>query len=318
MNKALLGILAALAVVPASVAMACSSDGQQGIFPKNNAYIPVGNSATHSALKEEFDNANAKMLALYAPVFEAQGRELKIIADWEDGTVNAYADRKGNVSEVHMFGGLARHTKVTADGYMLVICHETGHHIGGAPKKGASWATNEGGSDYWATLKCAREVWKDEDNAAKVASMEIPQSVTQQCQKAFDSSFDIAICQRAAMGGKSLADTLGALGRTGDTDFDKPDPAVVSRTNNNHPAAQCRLDTYFAGAVCNKTKDSAPSDSDPRVGSCASENGETLGVRPACWYATMDTSPTPDGGDGDSDSGSSWPSMRIKRRVSTR
>lgn len=314
MNKALLGILAALAVVPASVAMACSSDGQHGIFPKNNAYIPVSNSATHSAIKEEFDNANAKMLALYAPVFKAQGRELKIIADWEDGTVNAYADRKGNVSEVHMFGGLARHKKVTADGYLLVICHETGHHIGGAPKKGSSWATNEGGSDYWATLKCAREVWKDEDNASKVAAMEIPQSVTDGCQKAFDSASDIAICKRAAMGGKSLADTLGALGRSGDTDFGKPDPAVVRSTDHSHPAAQCRLDTYFAGAVCNKSKDSTGSDTDPTAGACAQENGETLGIRPLCWYAPAGTS-TPN--DDPGDTGSSWPSMRIKRRVST-
>jgi hypothetical protein len=33
-----------------------------------------------------------------------------------------------------MFGGLARHELVTDDGFMMVVCHETGHHLGGAPR----------------------------------------------------------------------------------------------------------------------------------------------------------------------------------------
>jgi hypothetical protein len=311
MNKALLGTLVALAVVPASVAMACTSDGKDGIFPANNLYIPAGHSLAFSATQEEFNNAVNKMQKHYAPFFTAQGRTYKIIADWEDGTVNAYANQNGKVSEVHMFGGLARHKKVTADGFMLVICHETGHHLGGAPRKGTSWASNEGQADYFATLKCGREIWGDEDNEAVVAKMEIPQTVTERCQKAFDSAKDIAICKRAAMGGKSLADTLGDLGRTGDTDFDKPDPSVVTEMDDDHPAAQCRLDTYFAGSVCNKSKDTAPDARDPTVGACSQEKGDTLGVRPLCWYLPMTKTPggpTPPPSRG----GSSWPSARVK------
>jgi hypothetical protein len=308
MNKVLLGILAALAVVPASVALACSSDGKSGIFPENDLYIPVSKFAVYSATQEEFSNAVDKMQKHYAPFFEAQGRTYKIIADWEDGTVNAYANQSGSVSEVHMFGGLARHEKVTADGFMLVICHETGHHIGGAPRKGARWASNEGQSDYFATLKCAREIWADEDNVAIVSKMEIPQTVTTACQKAFDTAEDLAICKRAAMGGKSLADTLGDLRKTGDTDFEKPDPKVVSRTDDNHPAAQCRLDTYFAGSVCNKAKEGSLSNSDPTVGTCSQENGETLGIRPLCWYKPVDRTPQPN----PPKPRSSWPSVGLR------
>lgn len=307
LNKALLGTLAALAVVPASVALACTSNGKEGIFPENNLYIPVNRFAKYATTKEEFFNAVAKMQKTYEGVLTTQGRELKIVADWEDGTVNAYATRKGNVSEVHMFGGLARHEKVTADGFMMVICHEMGHHIGGAPKKGAMWASNEGQSDYFATLKCAREIWKDEDNTAIISMMDIPQVVIERCQKAFDQPEDLAICKRAALAGKSLADTLGAMGKTGDTDFDKPDPKVVTATNNNHPAAQCRLDTYVAGAVCPKSKDDGVSETDPKPGTCAAELGEILGVRPGCWYAVEQKNPTPPR------SGSKWPKVGARR-----
>ena len=315
MNKSLLGVLAALAVVPATVAMACTSDGKDGIFPENNLYIPVSKFALYSASKEEFFNAVNKMQKHYEPFFAAIGRKYKIIADWEDGTVNAYATQNGKTSEVYMFGGLARHPKVTEDGFMMVICHETGHHLGGAPRKGGSWASNEGEADYFATLKCAREIWGDEDNEAIVAKMEIPKIVTDTCQKAFDSAKDIAICQRASMAGKSLGDTLGDLGQTGDTDFSKPDPKVVTEMDDDHPEAQCRLDTYFAGAVCNKSKDTPIDARDPTIGACSQEKGETLGIRPLCWYLPATKSPSQPS-EPPSRGGSSWPSSRVKRHAS--
>lgn len=317
MNKALLGTLAALAVVQASAANGCSSDGKSGIFPENNLNIPVSKFAVYSTSEEEFNSAIAKMQAAYDPVFAAQGRVYKIVADWKDGTVNAYANRSGNVSEVHMFGGLARHKKVTADGFMLVICHETGHHIGGAPRKGVSWASNEGQSDFFATMKCARKIWAKDDNSAIVAAMEIPAFVTEKCQKAFNTDSEIAMCKRAAMGGKSLADTLGDMSNTGDTDFTKPDSASVSSTDDNHPKAQCRLDTYFAGSVCSKTNaDDVLSNTDATVGSCSEEKGDVLGVRPRCWYkvASPGEEPTPSPAPKPDRPRSSWPSVRLGQK----
>jgi hypothetical protein len=311
MNKALLGVIAAFAVVQASVALACSSDGKIGIAPENDLYIPVSKFAVYTITEEEFDAANEKAQEYYAPVFEAAGREYQLIADWEDGTVNAYANRSGNVSEVHMFGGLARHPKMTKDGYMLVICHETGHHIGGAPRKGISWASNEGQSDYYATISCARHMWADEDNESVVASMDVPGIVTERCEAAFTDSSEIAICQRAAMAGKDLGDTLGDLGRTGDTDFNTPDTNVATRTDDNHPKAQCRTDTYFAGAVCAKDVGDVMPD-DAKVGACNATDGETLGSRPLCWY-------NPNTGTGGGDGGgSSWPTLGMRKRASSR
>ena len=67
-------------------------------------------------------------------------------------------------------------TTITVDGMALVACHEMGHHMGGAPKidgwYGSSWATNEGGADYYGTLKCARRFFAGDDNASIVKTLD--------------------------------------------------------------------------------------------------------------------------------------------------
>jgi hypothetical protein len=151
-------------------------------------------------------------------------------------------------------------------------------------------------------------MWADEDNESIVADMEVPPVVTERCEAAFSDSSEIAICVRAAMAGKDLGDTLGDLGRTGDTDLSTPDTNVVSRTDDSHPKAQCRTDTYFAGAVCAKDAGDILSD-DPTVGACHSSLGDTSGTRPLCWY-------NPTSGTGGGGGGSSWPSLGMRKRAS--
>lgn len=317
MKKSALSFLAILAFSSASLALACTKDGREGIFPENDRYIPAhaytGNppaEGTNLMTEASFMASIARAEKIYSPVFVAQGRVYKIFPRWTDGTVNAYAKQNGNASEVYMFGGLARHPKMTTDAFELVICHETGHHLGGAPKSRSMfgsirWASNEGEADYFSTLKCAREMWKTDDNEALISKMNIPSTVIERCQKSFDQPSDLAICKRSAIAGKALGDTLSEMNKGVETEFDKPDAKVVTRMYNAHPEAQCRLDTYFAGAVCPKSKDEVMSDTDPRVGACSQENGDTLGVRPLCWYVLFDPNKRPS---------SAWPSSGIARR----
>ena len=80
--------------------------------------------------------------------------------------MNAFAKQGASTWEVHMYGGLARHQAVTADGFALVVCHELGHHLGGAPQKvdwfgRLRWASNEGQADYWGTAKCFRKLLEE-------------------------------------------------------------------------------------------------------------------------------------------------------------
>lgn len=291
MKTKLIALIAGLAM-PTSIALACTEDGKEGFFPENNLWIPapVGKSIAEDQFNAVIDRAEQ----IYGPKFKADGKTLIVKRKWTDGTVNALARRplfSRKKAIVEMFGGLARHNLVTSDAFALVLCHEIGHHIGGTPSISSGLSgkfANEGQSDYFATLKCAREIWAQDDNVAIMANVNVPTTVTALCQKSWDSAEDIALCQRSAMAGKSLGDTLGSLPTNPadrmTTDFDKPDQTVVSRTNNAHPKAQCRLDTYFAGALCTKSVTENVSFSDEMAGTCNTSRGDDLGVRPLCWF----------------------------------
>lgn len=269
----------------------CTTDGSEGIVPENDMKIPATmKSLMNSNLDEaEFNAVVDKVTAIYAPIVSQHGGELNVVKNWDDGTVNAYASRSGSTWNVHMFGGLARHEAVTPDGFALVVCHELGHHIGGAPKKAGwfgTWATNEGQADYFATLKCLRRVFRAEGNTAQVLSeMNVPASVTDTCSEQFSDETDRLICQRGAMAGLSVSKLFQDLrNQTTSPDFNTPDDNVVSRTNDAHPATQCRLDTYFQGALCTIDELTDVDQDDATVGVCNRSSGDTHGVRPLCWF----------------------------------
>jgi len=67
-------------------------------------------------------------------------------------------------------------------------------------------------------------------------------------------------------------------------DFTTPDPSVVSKMDDAHPATQCRLDTYFEGALCDKDVNGELSNKDYKTGTCTQAAGYTFGYRPLCWF----------------------------------
>jgi len=269
-----------------SQAFACDIDGKSGFMPENSLSIAVGDKAANTMTEERFLEIVGRVEAIYSPIIAAKGKKLIMNNDWRSTTVNASANQSGNNWYVNMYGGLARHQLTTDDGFMMVVCHELGHHIGGAPKynNGLDWASNEGQSDYFAGLKCMRRVVENDDNIAIVAGMQIDAAATAKCQEAYQSASEVALCQRVAMAGKSLGQLLGSLGGNSRVNFDTPDTKVVKRTNDNHPAAQCRLDTYFAGGLCDKSILDDVSGTDAIQGTCIKKDGYSMGVRPLCWY----------------------------------
>lgn len=279
-------ILAGLMGAPT---LACDMDGKTGIVEKNDLYIAVGEKSNGGLTEEEFNDVIEKVETIYAPIIEAKGKTLQIVRNWTDGTVNAFARQIGNTWEVQMFGGLARHETITRDGFATVVCHELGHHLGGAPKKaswwGSSWASNEGQADYFGTMKCLRKYMEKDNNEEIVATLNVPAFVTDKCAANFKDAADIAMCQRGAMAGMSLANLFKALRNLpNDLNFETPDSKVVTKTDDNHPAPQCRLDTYFQGALCDQDHYSDVDQSDATVGTCNRSQDYTDGVRPLCWY----------------------------------
>jgi hypothetical protein len=254
-----------------------------GFLPPNDMKISVGSAQDKGITKEQFDAVLDRIEKIYEPIIAAQGAKLEIARLWEDDTVNAYASRQDNRYIISMFGGLARHKAVTQDGFALVACHELGHHLGGAPKKPGRWASNEGQADYYANLKCLHRIFGDSGSAPFSRLAEVDPLAEAACRGSFAAAQDRALCLRAAMGGLSVSTLLNGTSSK-PLRFDTPDKAVVAQTYHAHPAAQCRLDTYFQGSLCARPVEEGLNDADPIPGTCARSRGDSVGIRPRCWF----------------------------------
>ncbi len=273
----------------------CDKEGRTGFFPENDLWIPVSYSSNKAGggkvSKKDFNKIIDEIAELYKSEIEDKGAELVTLKKWENGTVNAYARQVEDIDNnkkwiVAMFGGLARKDEVTEDAFAMVMCHELGHHLAGAPRYSASdWAASEGQSDYWAASKCFKR-WADEQsNRRIVRKLKAPKEVQEVCETVHKDKNDQRVCIRSAMAGKSLATLLASLATDPPViDFSTPNPEVVERTYVRHPEAQCRLDTYYAGAQCNVDFSISTDANDAEIGVCNRRDGYTRGVRPLCWF----------------------------------
>jgi hypothetical protein len=252
-----------------------------GFLPENDMKIPVGDVRARGIDEAMFNSVLDRVERVYTPIVAAKGGQLRVVRKWADPTVNAYAQQMGNVWQITMFGGLARHAATTEEGFMLVACHELGHHIGGHPK--SSWATNEGGSDYYATLKCMRIMYGENAPLGEVDPV-----AEAGCSSQFPDAGRNG-CRNGVRGGQSVAFLFQAL-RNSPTPpkFDTPNQTVVDRMYNAHPETQCRLDTYYQGALCAAALGTDVG-ADPNAGTCTAKNGHSVGLRPRCWYKPSPT-----------------------------
>ncbi|RYZ88975.1 MAG: hypothetical protein EOP06_10035 [Proteobacteria bacterium] len=251
--------------------------------------IPVGAFMEGGLTEEQFNGVLDRLERVFADDVLKVGDVLKVKRLWNDATVNASAMRMGNTEVINMYGGLARHPAITIEGFALVACHEFGHHHGGAPKSGGwygnDWASNEGASDYYATLKCLRRFFVEDDNAAIIATANIDPVADATCKAQFVEPNDQLLCLRTSMAGQSVADLFFAMKKeTTPPRYSTPDTSVVTETDDDHPATQCRLDTMLAGFACNVPATEGLSNEDYKVGTCHGPVG-TVGARPLCWFA---------------------------------
>lgn len=258
-----------------------------GFLPENNMRIPVGLFTLGGITEQQFNDVLDRIEKIYGDDVRRMGDTIKINRLWTNATVNASAQRMGTTQVLNMYGGLARHQATTVEGFALVACHEFGHHNGGAPKlggMGGAWATNEGGADYFATLKCLRRFFAEDDNAAILKDLELDPTAVAGCEAQFSDEQDRLLCLRTSLAGQSVANLFQALRKeTTPPTFGTPDRSEVSRMYDQHPQTQCRLDTYFAGMLCQAKETEGVSNTDYKVGTCYSPR-DAVGFRPRCWF----------------------------------
>lgn len=277
-------------------------------LPANNLHLMDNPNRPANITEQRFNQIIDEVIALWVPVATAKKINLKVDKKWSDPTVNASASQSGSTWLVSMYGGLARRQEVTEDGFAMVVCHELGHHFAGYSFYGRTdWASAEGESDYFATNVCAKYIWGNQvqRNSLYRRLRETPPTVQKACEAVWNGNANAqAWCIRTALGGQSLANLLAVLGGSKTPSFETPDQTVVKKTSVSHPQAQCRLDTYFSGALCTQKwdlntipakgfpqgQDTAEAEKVAMKYSCFTAAGAKVGVRPACWFKPLNTS----------------------------
>lgn len=264
-------------------------------FPENDLRIGLHEKSGNSPLtRERADKLLSEMEELLRPLFTKKNARPLFLSNWDDAKVNAYAYRQGKFWFIELTGGLIRHPEMTLDALALIVCHEVRHHLGGAPKKRARktgvllWASSEGQSDYYATSKCLRRFFGPQfkTQLATKKNLPIPQILRQNCSAAFLEENQQNVCIRSALAGQTTTDMFASMMSLKKTKFEKPSLNWRKTSDDNHPLPQCRLDTYFAGAVCPVSHNEEFDDENPLIGACDAL-GQGLGARPRCWYAPI-------------------------------
>jgi len=235
--------------------------------------------------EKQFHSVIDHFLEKYKPEADRLGLKVVVNRLWSDDTVNAWMRIDNKTLAITVQGGLARHKEMTPDGLALVLCFEAAAFTGGIPKsKPGSWIVYYGQRDYYSTLKCLRRVFADDDNEAAVSALKVDPIVSRRCQREFAKRSDQLICQRSSLAGLSAALLLHSLSPDPKApSFATPDQSEPTGESDQRISAQCRLDSYFAGALCHVDVNVPVSESDERQGVCNADEDD-FGARPRCWY----------------------------------
>jgi hypothetical protein len=213
--------------------------------------------------------------------------KLEFNIEWANDDMSAFATRTANNEYmINVYGGMARAPGMTKDAMALVLCHELGHHIGGAPKTTLyeGWPSAEGQADYFAASKCMKRYYSDLMHEEVDINTNIPEKIIADCNRVYKNLSDLKICVRTMIASMEFGQFLNNLKSTKfPVKLDTPDPKIVKGTNiNDYPRAQCRFDTLYAGALCPISSDVLTSNLDAGQGQCM--DTDKPGFRPRCWF----------------------------------
>jgi hypothetical protein len=249
--------------------------GKKSFLPENNYAETKRYYAAGSVTEEDFNDVLDAIRTIYEPIIWNHGATLNVYGDWNDDTVNAYAEQAGTSWNVSFFGGLAKHPFMTREGFAMVACHEVGHHVAGYPFYVGQWASSEGNSDFYATAACAKMIF--DENSPLSYRWDL---MKKKPKPSPGGNCSTAVCKLSMEAGLSLGKVLAELNGDPEPSYETPDKTKVKKTSDSHPKAQCRVDTYKLGAYCAKAWNN---DKIPRTVGDMAANSCT--DRPACWYA---------------------------------
>ncbi len=240
-----------------------------------------------------FDRIVGTIIDIYQPELKEKGGVFRVKKFWDDEEETARSwfieeyDRQTGlirqVREVELIGGLARQPMLDRDAFAMVVCHEIGHHLGGAPRFLGYSA--EAQADYFAAAKCMKRFLATTPDEPAAAAP-VPQELERECAAAYPGDQERAICHRNLRAAETLARWFAHSRETTLPDLSSRDPTRRESTlDRGYPNPQCRLDTMVAGALCTVAAEEPFSDDAADVGACTRDNGHERGARPRCWFS---------------------------------
>ncbi len=202
--------------------------------------------------EEKYHAILDQFLITYGNIIQSKGGELEIIRDWSDGAVNMWAEKWGTRYILEIPGGMVRYYLINEEAFILSICHELGHLLGGPPQSGE--ISLEGQSDYFASSRCINKMLQQ---ISPLKRLNYDTDVIDVCTKERIDSH--SLCLRAMQGAKSLTSYYAEIIQAPFPSLSTPSQSVVPKTLTTHPHPQCRLDTF--------------------------KNGYLGKPRPTCWFA---------------------------------
>lgn len=151
--------------------------------------------------------------------------------DWTKPWLGAGSTLNGDVFSIMLWGGLVRSTGMTPEALELILCHEYGHALGGAPLQSDQWSSTEGQSDWWAASTCLPELYQDRglthsDSADRIRKAGL--DFTLWVHRHYEPMGEVP----------ALAHRAPEL------------PTTAATPVNSYPSLQCRLDTFAIAAEC--------------------------------------------------------------------
>ena len=93
MLKQLLIALVVTLAMPFNQLYSCDIHGRTGIVEDNDLWIGPHDKGINSMTEQEFNNVISKIETIYKPLVRDKGGDLHVERKWDDGTVNASAQR---------------------------------------------------------------------------------------------------------------------------------------------------------------------------------------------------------------------------------
>lgn len=257
-------------------------------LPPNRAPTQLLERESNGMTQAEFNSIIDQVEKIYDPLIYRQGGNLQINRLWANNDINATSAQNRGQRIINLYGGLARHPLITADAFALVVCHEVGHHLAGFPQM-SSWAATEGNADYFANQSCVKKLWSQAQLSERNLPAEENDLPQRFCESAYgsDDPSHLPFCQRQLAAAYSLASLLALLDKQ-TIQWDTPDLTRVPVTILQYPSPQCRLDTLTAASLCRRAfsdKIIPGNEKEMAAASCHGVNGDTIGLRPACWFS---------------------------------